>query len=361
MLGLARLSMDERLRRRFARLAALCTVFTAGAAIANIWFLNRDIDRYTAFFHDLGSYWTAPEIGLHLTVFLISTAIVAGVHWLSVTHRFYCPIRAATLWLICFGIQILQIVSGTMQTIQPEQIRSAQHVLHGITISPQHRILVFKTSTRGSGYQMDPMRQDTIDYYRKLAMNTPGVFKIRTLGGFSPVMSPDHERLKTAAGMELSSMLDAMSVRYLVVSTDSVDLEADDRILRAFPELNCVVIENKGALPRLSIEKIAGGEQSVTIVSEDTSQLTADCEGPGLLVIRNWYHAGYRAEVNGIATDVEPYGARFMALNLPAGNSRVVLRYVPPGLKLGSYIALAVLVALLIFVGISRHKQVKSC
>ena len=76
-----------------------------------------------------------------------------------------------------------------------------------------------------------------------------------------------------------------------------------------------------------------------------------ESDGPGFLVVRSSHARGWRATVDGRATDVLRADGRHRAVAVAAGRHELVLRYHPPGLALGlalsaaSAVALALLVA----------------
>lgn len=96
----------------------------------------------------------------------------------------------------------------------------------------------------------------------------------------------------------------------------------------------------RGSLPWRSLrapdDDLSDGS-SIQVLEASTSEtrLEARTAAPALLVMRDGFAPGWRAWVNGTPTAIEETRGHHVAVPVPAGSSRVVLRYVPPGLRLG--------------------------
>jgi hypothetical protein len=71
--------------------------------------------------------------------------------------------------------------------------------------------------------------------------------------------------------------------------------------------------------------------------------LTLHAPRPGLLYMADAYAEGWSAKVNGSAAPILPANYGFRAVAVPAGDTRVELSYLPPGLTTGALVSLVCL------------------
>ena len=83
-------------------------------------------------------------------------------------------------------------------------------------------------------------------------------------------------------------------------------------------------------------------EDSLELTEKTPGRLTFDVRtrGPRLLVTTESDDGGWEALADGRRIAVERINGSFAGVRVPAGTSRVVLRYVPPGLAGGVALAL---------------------
>lgn len=95
----------------------------------------------------------------------------------------------------------------------------------------------------------------------------------------------------------------------------------------ALPEDQGVVVEGLAA-------GITGASGRVASVAEtpDEIEMVVEADGPTVVVVRDAHAAGWSARVNGSPAPVLRADGRHRAVPVPAGTSRVVLSYRPPGL-----------------------------
>ena len=67
----------------------------------------------------------------------------------------------------------------------------------------------------------------------------------------------------------------------------------------------------------------------------DAVELDVEADRPTMAVVRDAFAPGWSAEVNGAPAPVLRADGRYRAIPVPAGRSRVLLRYHPPGLRTG--------------------------
>jgi hypothetical protein len=85
----------------------------------------------------------------------------------------------------------------------------------------------------------------------------------------------------------------------------------------------------------------------------DRVDLVVEAEGPATLVMRETWMTGWSARVNGAPAAVSRADSRYRSVEIPAGRSRVELRYHPPGLRTGLVISL-LSVGALVAIGLRR-------
>jgi hypothetical protein len=84
-----------------------------------------------------------------------------------------------------------------------------------------------------------------------------------------------------------------------------------------------------------------------TILDEQGADFDISTAVPGLLFVSQSYHPGWRATANGQETEVLRTNGAFQGIQVPAGRSRVELRFDPGSLRSGAVISLAAAIALL--------------
>jgi hypothetical protein len=118
----------------------------------------------------------------------------------------------------------------------------------------------------------------------------------------------------------------------------------------AFPRGQCIT---RG---RATAEDPAVPPGPARIVAERAGWLEAEAEGPGWLVtVLPWY-PGWAATVDGIAGAVEAVDGALVAVELSAGNHRVVLSYRPAGLDRGLAISVGALLLILVTLWWDRRR-----
>ncbi len=99
---------------------------------------------------------------------------------------------------------------------------------------------------------------------------------------------------------------------------------------------------------------IAGGSVNFVRYEADRIELSVDANAPSLLVVTNSYSPHWTATVNGAPQTVRLVDATFQGVAVPAGQSRVILRYDPPWALSGLTLAIALGVVVLAGVGLQR-------
>lgn len=94
----------------------------------------------------------------------------------------------------------------------------------------------------------------------------------------------------------------------------------------------------------------AHGSARITAFSANRVELAVESSAPALVVVAEAYHRGWRARVDGRETPVWPADCVLRAVAVPAGTSRVEMRFVEPALQRGLWVSLAAFVTALALV-----------
>jgi len=87
----------------------------------------------------------------------------------------------------------------------------------------------------------------------------------------------------------------------------------------------------------------AAGASSARFVTDDPEHLVVDVEAPaaGFLVLADQYYPGWRATVNGAPAAIHRANYIFRLIEVPAGASRVELRFRPTSVAVGAAVSVA--------------------
>jgi hypothetical protein len=85
-----------------------------------------------------------------------------------------------------------------------------------------------------------------------------------------------------------------------------------------------------------------GAAEKVTVsrYEADLAELEVRAEGRALLVLSEMYYPGWIAEVNGLPADTHKVDGAFRGMVVPAGTSRVILKYAPRSVFIGAALTL---------------------
>jgi hypothetical protein len=110
----------------------------------------------------------------------------------------------------------------------------------------------------------------------------------------------------------------------------------------------------------------AGQPGQVTVRAYETDRMEVETrsEGRALLVLSEMYYPGWIAEVNGVPSKIHKVDGALRGVVVPAGMSRVVLRYAPRSVASGATITLLTFIGTLLLVSVNwvknrrnRHKE----
>ena len=168
---------------------------------------------------------------------------------------------------------------------------------------------------------------------------------------------------------------DLLNVRYLIRPASATDRGA------VYQDSSWKVYENASALPRAwlvheyvvdksskapafdprrtalvdrtlpeSVEPLRGAETAeVSDLRNDRLRVEVHARSRGLLVLSETYYPGWRASVNGVATEIHQVDGDLRGIVVPAGASVIVFRYAPVSFYAGASISLLTVTGLLLF------------
>jgi hypothetical protein len=114
--------------------------------------------------------------------------------------------------------------------------------------------------------------------------------------------------------------------------------------------------------PSAAVDSTAVGSARITEYAINRVALQVQSSAPGLLVLRDAYHSGWRATVNATAAPVLEADCLLRAIEIPSGTSEVVFEFEHPGLAAGLRLTLGALLIILVLigVGIGRRRRLSS-
>jgi len=211
-------------------------------------------------------------------------------------------------------------------------------------------------------------------------------FGIASAAGYHPAKLQRFENLVHTSTQTIDPhLVDLFNVRYIVLP----ERHESTTIVPIYDGADGAVYENPRALPRAWVtgrwERAAGpdavskrlladdfdrehvvlleqdptpapdaaaqGEARVTTFSANRVVLDVQASAPGVVVLAEAYHTGWRARVDGKDAPVWPADAVLRAVPVPAGASKVELRFVDPALRRGLWITIASCAGVLALIG----------
>ena len=147
-----------------------------------------------------------------------------------------------------------------------------------------------------------------------------------------------------------SPWLDRLGVRWVLTPPGAVAKAADWNL--RYDEPDARLFERPSALPLVRWGETSSGiappAEPPTVVARTPGywRIQWSAQQPARLVIAESWAPGWRAKVEGRAAEIERLGEVIMAVEVPAGEGELELRYWPPGLLWGALLTALGLVAL---------------
>lgn len=107
------------------------------------------------------------------------------------------------------------------------------------------------------------------------------------------------------------------------------------------------LLSNPSARPRAWVESTDGTWRAAQVLERSANHLSVRAAGPGLLVLSEVAHPGWRARLDGRPATIETAHGLLRAVRLPEGEHRIDLRFAPPLPAIGGVLALSTIGLLL--------------
>lgn len=174
-----------------------------------------------------------------------------------------------------------------------------------------------------------------------------------TFWGFRPFAfaRPDLFRLAGVTHLVTTETMDYPELRLVGVDTRN----APDFHGGRWKDQRVYLYENKGALPPAFIISSDGRRQAaeVTLSRPTPNRRLLQCSPrtAGTVIITESFHDGWHVWIDDTAVAARPFLNTFLAVDLPAGEHRIVLEFRPASYVTGRYISLSGLIMLAVLAG----------
>jgi hypothetical protein len=194
-------------------------------------------------------------------------------------------------------------------------------------------------------------RRDDSALYQRLAasslpesLRTLRTFGVHFLMGEVPLDDPSLELLRRGGKEKtwIYRTADPAPRAYLATSVYAVGSvgEALERIASPDFAPGASATSSEGAAARFP----AGGPVRIVEDGPERLVLEAESAGEGFLVVNDSYFPGWRAEVDGVFTDIVRANGLVRGVPVSPGRHRIVMRYAPRSFQIGMALSLATLV-----------------
>ena len=129
------------------------------------------------------------------------------------------------------------------------------------------------------------------------------------------------------------------------------------------PAFNYRTTAVKEAAPGEATGTVQRGETSfddhveITSYAPERVALAAHLASPGWLILADTHYPGWRATVNGQATEIIPVNVLFRAVELPAGNSEITFEFKPASVRNGALVSGIALLAVVVLLGALYYQR----
>lgn len=388
--GAAGLTLAATRRGRHALRRLICGIglLPAVAICALLILYGRYGGTYAEWIRKSGSQWQPDALAtwqfLQLSVSLVVAALCFAL--------FLGRRRNGTAVFCLIAVHLLVLTWTIKWTVPVKTIRQTETAAACISpeIASRYRLYADTTEAQPLPRSVtgDPFVDVHLRSFARLAINTPAAFGLRAMTGFSPVADPDYVTFTDFSRHNPALIMDLCAARILILNglLSAEGLPPHHVLLAENTTYEYTVLENRLALPRiytvgrhvpvapeLAVEtafEMAGtrrrshdaacppvalvepnpawprntptrDDMTPHVAVDSPGYIEVECDGPTWLVIRDWWCPGWHAVLDD-REDVEILKAdgAFMAVAVPLGRHRVGLRYRPPGLFPGVFLAI---------------------
>jgi uncharacterized membrane protein YfhO len=147
---------------------------------------------------------------------------------------------------------------------------------------------------------------------------------------------------------------------YVVYAAEQIpdDAQAISRLLdESFDLRNVALVDTPIDLPAQAA--LAASHAEIVNYQDTEVIVEASADQPGLLVLGDQYHPGWRAYLDGQPVAVLRVNHVLRGVLLPSGDHQVTFRFAPASLRTGIWLSLAGVLLLIIMVTLAGHPRVK--
>jgi hypothetical protein len=186
---------------------------------------------------------------------------------------------------------------------------------------------------------------------------------LRTPQGFDPLFTSQYRELlnddvKYRSNWEFDippdqeDLLQALGVRYFI-SAESSPLYAQYRANPAFHRIGTDkvyyrILEYRNARPTFGWESESAGTAVTERSAPEVREFVVHSTAGGRFTLHEQFWPGWQVSIDGRAAPLERWGKAFQAVSVPPGDHRVQFRFRSRGLRIGAWVSLASLLALLL-------------
>ena len=198
---------------------------------------------------------------------------------------------------------------------------------------------------------------------------------LRTPQGFDPLFTSqydqlldDHVHYRSSWQFDIQpgqpALLRVLGVRY-VISCESCPLFAQLRANQAYRQIGTTMVyyrvfEYRDAQPTFGWESETAGNASTARSTPEIREFAVHSTAGGRFTLHEQFWPGWQAFIDGQSAPLERWRTAFQAVWVPPGDHRVEFRFRSRGLRVGAWVSLASLFALLLLVFYAPSRDAKS-
>jgi hypothetical protein len=198
---------------------------------------------------------------------------------------------------------------------------------------------------------------------------------LRTPQGFDPLFTSqydqlldDHVHYRSSWQFDIlpgqPALLRVLGVRY-VISCESCPLFAQLRANQAYRQIGTTMVyyrvfEYRDAQPTFGWESETADNASTARSTPEIREFAVHSTAGGRFTLHEQFWPGWQAFIDGQSAPLERWRTAFQAVWVPPGDHRVEFRFRSRGLRVGAWVSLASLFALLLLVFYAPSRDAKS-
>ena len=157
-------------------------------------------------------------------------------------------------------------------------------------------------------------------------LNFGDAYGIETLNGGAVTLAANYMDLMSKG----EPSIDLLNVRYFLKPASTAEANP------VYADAHWKIYQNQGARPRAWIDN---GSASVEEHSARHIAVKVQAAGSGVLVLSELFYPGWEAQVNGKPARIDEVDGGLRGIPVPAGESRVMVDYVPQSVRLGGILS----------------------